>query len=172
MITLIFSKKFIEISEFDEILEKISDTNFQGTLMHTSSLIVYKNGLENSTKSLFCKEYLMTVSMVAYLRKSFYLTEIVNEKILIFHAAGLIDFWDRRSKIAIERNVDPVKDHRKPINFTNLKGMFMVYLYACGASILCCIVEVIYSFVTAKSTERIIVHKKTFVRHANINRNK
>lgn len=150
------------LSDFDEILEQISDTNFKGSLMHTASLIDYKNGLENRTKSIFCKEYLMTVAMVAYLRKNFYLTDIVNEKIGIFHAAGLIDFWDRRSKTAIGRHVY-VNDERKPITLKNLEGMFIVYLYACGASVICWLAEIILNFMKGSFAERAILKRKTVV---------
>ncbi len=113
--------------------------------MHTASLIEYKNTLENRNQSIFCKEYLMTVAMVAYLRKNFYLTDIVNEKIGIFHAAGLIEFWDRRSKTAVVRPVNNF-DNKKPITLRNLEGMFIIYMYACGASVVCCIAEIILHF--------------------------
>lgn len=84
----------------------------------------------------------MTVAMVAYLRKNFYLTEIVNEKIGIFHAAGLINFWDRRSKTGVVRPIN-VDDHQKPITLKNLEGMFIIFLYAYGASVLCWVAEII-----------------------------
>lgn len=161
----IFSKKIVALSDFDDILEQISDTNFKGSLLHTASLIDYKNGLENRTKSIFCKEYLMTVAMVAYLRKNFYLTDIVNEKIGIFHAAGLIGFWDRRSKTAIERHAT-VSDEQKPITFNNLEGMFVVYLYACGASIMCWLAEIILNFMKGSVAGRVFKKKKSvFVCH-------
>lgn len=140
------SKKVVNLSDFDEILDKISDTNFKGSLMHTASLIEYKNSLENRKQSIFCKQYLMTVAMVAYLRKNFYLTEIMNEKIGLFHAAGLIGFWDRRSKTSVVR---PAKknDGRQPITLKNLEGMFIAYLYVCGASVVIWIGEIILHFV-------------------------
>lgn len=114
--------------------------------MHTASLTEYKNSAKNDTnQNIFCKEYLMTVAMVAYLRKNFYLTEIVNEKIGIFHAAGLINFWDKRSKTSI---APPTNDHnrRKPITFDNLEAMFTVFLYACGVGAFCCLAEMVLHF--------------------------
>lgn len=97
----------------------------------------------------------MTVAMVAYLRKNFYLTEIVNEKIGIFHAVGLIDFWDRKSKTAIGRPVR-VNDDRKPLTFKNLEGMFIVYLYALGASIMCWLAEIVLHFLKEKQRKRFL----------------
>ncbi|KAG4067462.1 hypothetical protein HA402_009699 [Bradysia odoriphaga] len=118
------SKKVVTLSEFDEILDKIADTNFKGSLMHTASLIEYKNSLENRKQSIFCKQYLMTIAMVSYLRKNFYFTEVVNEKIGLFYAAGLIDFWDRRSKTAVVRPAK-VHDNQEPITLKNLEEKTM-----------------------------------------------
>lgn len=102
----------------------------------------------------------MTVAMVAYLRKNYYLTDIVNEKIGLFHAAGLIDVWDRRSKTAVERQVS-ISDNRKPITLENLEGMFIVYLYACGASVLCWLAEIIYYFMKGSITANVVPKKKS-----------
>lgn len=53
--------------------------------------------------------------MVPYLRINFYLTEIFNENMQLFHAAGLIDVLDRLSKTTIERPLD-VDHDRQPIS--------------------------------------------------------
>lgn len=102
----------------------------------------------------------MTVAMVAYLRKNFYLTDIVNEQIGIFHAAGLIEVWDRRSKTAIGRQQVNVFDQRKPLTFENLEGMFIVYLYACGASIVCWLAEILSKFIKGSFAARVVPKKK------------
>lgn len=140
-----YRKKFITITDFDEILQKISDPSFKGSLLRHTTIIKYKNSLPNRSKnqSIFCKEYLTSQMMVPYLRKNFYLTEIVNEKMQIFHAFGLIDVWDRISKTSIKRPF--VVDHqRKPISLMNLEFVFIVYLCACGVSVLCCFREIIF----------------------------
>lgn len=112
----------------------------------------------------------MTVSMVAYLRKNFYLTEIVNGKIGIFHAAGLIDFWDRRSKVAIEKNTE-VKDNRKPLNLKNLQGIFILFLYACVACIICCLAEIVFKSIKNRTIRKRTVRKKHY-RCVRVKRNK
>lgn len=140
-------KKFIKITDFDEILEKISDPTCKCSLVHHTTIIKYKNSLPNRAKnqSIFCKEYLTSQMMVPYLRKNFYLTEIVNEKMQIFHAAGLIGAWDRLSKTRIQRPVD-VDHDRKPISLKNLEFVFIVYLCACGIGVVCCFAEIIFHF--------------------------
>lgn len=123
----------------------ISDPNFKGSLLHHTTIIKYKNSLPHRVKnqSIFCKEYLTSQMMVPYLRKNFYLTETVNELMQHFHAYGLIDAWDRLSKTRIQRPVD-VDRNRKPTSLKNLEFVFILYLYACGASVVCWLVERIF----------------------------
>lgn len=119
--------------------------------MHTGSLIHYKNEQKdkNFTNS-FCKEYLMTISMVGYLRKNSYLTEIVNEKIGFFHTAGLISIWDRRSSKILKVSDTDAEEFRKPISLNNLKGVFMIYLISCSVSLLLFTAEIVFHFFLKK----------------------
>lgn len=110
--------------------------------MHTSSLIQYKNEVkERNFTNVFCKEHLMIISMVGYLPKNFYLTEVVNEKIGLFHAAGLIDVWDRRNKKVTVSSTD-VGDIRKAISLSDLRGIFIIFLIAATAGFFCFVGEV------------------------------
>lgn len=124
------SRKFVNLSDFDVLLEKISDANFMGALMHTGSLLMYNNGLKDRNfTNVFCKEDFMTISMVAYLPKNSYLTEVVNEKIGLFHNAGLIDIWDRRSQNTAHKRAE-VDDSLKRLTVSDLRAIFMLYLMA------------------------------------------
>lgn len=139
--------------------------------MHTSSLIVYKNEQKDKKfKNLFCKEHLMTISMVAYLRKNYYFTEIVNEKIGLFHTAGLITVWDKRSStIGGNVNIDETED-RKPISLENLKGIFMIYLFACLASCLLFTSEIAFHFLFTKLSGTIVSVKRSRSTHVKFSR--
>lgn len=118
--------------------------------MHTGSLLNYKNDLQDkNVTNIFCKEDLMTISMVAYLPKHSYLTEVVNEKIGIFHTAGLIDIWDRHSKSVAHRLANE-EDNRKAITISDLKAIFMIYLMASGVSILMFVWEIIHKSLKTK----------------------
>ena len=83
--------------------------------------------------------------MVPYLRKNFYLTGIVNEKMQLFHATGLIDAWDRLSKTTVQRTLD-VDHDRKPISLKDLEFVFIAYLCACGTGVICYFAEMIFYF--------------------------
>lgn len=43
-----------------------------------------------------CKEPLMTMNLVLYFRKNFYLSEELNKKIQALVSSGIIDYWLRR----------------------------------------------------------------------------
>lgn len=155
---------FLDITDFDDILEKLSDSNFKGTLTHTSSLIVFKNEQKGRKfTNLFCKEYLMTISMVAYLRKNFYLTEMVNEKIGFFHTAGLINIWDRMSTKIFKVSHINAADTRKPITLKNFKGVFMIYLIACLTSCIIFTIEITLHFLFKKFTGKNVFLKQIFL---------
>lgn len=118
--------------------------------MHTGSLLNYKNDLQDRNfTNIFCKEDLMTISMVAYLPKNSYLTEVVNEKIGIFHTAGLIDIWDRHSKNVAHRLANE-EDIRKAITISDLKAIFMIYLMASAVSVLTFVWEMIHKSLRTK----------------------
>lgn len=91
----------------------------------------------------------MTISMVAYLPKNSYLTEVVNEKIGIFHNAGLIDIWDRHSQ-NIVYNIANEEDILKAITASDLKAIFMIYLMASAVSILTFSWEIIHKYLKRK----------------------
>lgn len=116
--------------------------------MHTASVIIYKNGLSDKKfTNLFCKEFLMTISMVAYLPKNFYFKKVVNEQILLFHNAGLVEYWDKKSGAKISVLVKETHAAQDPIHVKDLKGIFYAYLVACGFSSLCFIAEVFIKLV-------------------------
>lgn len=80
----------VNISEFDEILEKISDTNFKG------SAHWFTDRLKKWTKRQKFYKFILQRGPYDYLNgwlftEKLYLTEVVNQKIGIFYAAGLIE---------------------------------------------------------------------------------
>lgn len=130
--------------------------------MHTAALIAYKNEQKDRKfKNIFCKERLMTIYMVAYLRKNYYFTEIVNEKIGLFHAAGLIFVWDKRSSTIAAGGKADEGDVRKPISLKNLEGIFMIYLFACLGSLVLFIAEIAFPFLFAKLAATIVSVKRS-----------
>lgn len=130
--------------------------------MHTGSLLVYNNGRKDRNfTNIFCKEDLMTISMVAYLPKNSYLTEVVNEKIGIVHNAGLIDIWDRQAQNFTQSIVNEEKT-LKDINLNDLKAIFLIYLMAAAVGIVIFVWELIHKSLIRK-------FKHFTVHHVNLN---
>lgn len=93
----------------------------------------------------------MTISIVAFLPKNSYLTEVVNEKIQIFQNAGLINLWDERSKNAVRSASNEDKSPFAVLAMRNLNTVFLTYVLATIVSILVFIGENAYSNVKPKS---------------------
>lgn len=95
----------------------------------------------------------MIISMVGYLPKNFYLTEIVNEKIGFFHTAGLIDVWDKQNKKISVSSTD-VGHIPKRISLNDLKGVFIIYIIAITAACFCFVGEAILNSFLRKFSKR------------------
>lgn len=81
----------------------------------------------------------MSISIVMYTQKNFYLTEALNEKISLFQAAGLIQYWHIYERKNFIDNSNPPKI----LTFHQLLGAFQILLCGCGISALVFIAEII-----------------------------
>lgn len=84
-------------------------------------------------RNIIYKEVFLTVPIVIYTRKNFYLLEVFNEKIEDLKAGGLIDFWDSEDKSVEPRNE---KDEKYPnvLMTSQLMGCFHLLLIGCLTS--------------------------------------
>lgn len=71
----------------------------------------------------------MTVPIVIYMRKDFFLLESLNKKIKMMKVAGLIDLWRRQDN---DEHVLHIKEpkHPKVLTLKHLYGSF--YVLGCG----------------------------------------
>ena len=81
----------------------------------------------------------MSISIVMYTQKNFYLTEALNEKISLFQAAGLIQYWH----IYERKNFIDGSNPPKILTFHQLLGAFQILSFGCGISALVFIAEII-----------------------------
>lgn len=93
--------------------------------------IIYRN-FKNPDKFqlIICKEYLVSVSIVFYTQKNFYLTSAINEKISLFNAVGLIQHWHNYDRRIIKSNDE---NPPKILNLHHLQGAFQIL--SCGLCI-------------------------------------
>lgn len=75
---------------------KSFDPSFSGAFLRSLTSILYANQLNfksNEKVFLICKEHFMTIPVVIFARKNFYLVDAISRKISIFQAAGLMEHW-------------------------------------------------------------------------------
>jgi hypothetical protein len=72
-----------------------------------------------------CKEPLMSISIVIYVRKNFFLKSEIDDKIELLTSSGLIDYWLSRSFKELK---DDEKREPKKLNLRELAGPFNILL--------------------------------------------
>ena len=117
------------------MIEIISDVHYQ-----------FNN--KNLTNVHICREQIMTMPVVIYMKKNSYLVNEVNDKIGTLRAAGLIDYW---YKLSFTDNFNKNQGKpRKVLSWNHLSGCFEIWGCGCLLSCLAFIVE----FIVLRWTKR------------------
>lgn len=84
----------------------------------------------------------MTVPVVMYTTKDFFLLNLFNDKIGILKAAGLIDYWEAQ---VVDRKLLKFKEISYPqaLGWRQLVGCFQVLLFGCVISFVALVCEII-----------------------------
>lgn len=105
--------------------------------------LIYRN--EKTHKSFVlkvCKEQLLTVSVVMYFPKNFYLKEAIDKKISELATAGFLDYWIR--EFVDPRFLDVQHDINGPTNMQiqHLTGIFDVWMIGLAVSMIIFLIEI------------------------------
>lgn len=124
----------VTFSEEKFYLNKMqSDPHFKGAFGRSLKHITSRNNLSlNSSRFEFCKDIFLTIPVVIYTQKNFYLIDAMDEKIGALKASGLMKLWD--SNDVQERfSLENAKESRRLRNLTfyDLTGCF--YMLAIGS---------------------------------------
>jgi hypothetical protein len=92
-----------------------------------------------------CKENFMSVSVVIFARKNFFLLDSINKKITLLQAGGLIEFW--HSNVIDKRfmKIQPGLAPRK-LNINQLSGSFILLSFGLTVATFVFVVEVLTKF--------------------------
>jgi hypothetical protein len=118
-------------------LEKMkTDSTFKGAYGGSITYFLYTN--QNNAKTLknnFCKDIFLTIPVVIYSKKDFYLLEAINEKIELLKSAGLINFWHYHQ--FIEKGILKLEKLEYPKVFTlkHFDGCFGIFMCGCAISL-------------------------------------
>jgi hypothetical protein len=118
----------IPSKEKNALLKKIqSDPTFKGTYMRSLLRTLYFNQINpKSSRFAICKEVFMTIPVVIYTVKDFYLLDKLNDKIETLKSAGLIEKWHHDIiKESLVKN--DVESFPKVLELRNLMGSFQLF---------------------------------------------
>lgn len=108
-------------------LDKIrSDSSFKVVFGQPLSMTEYLNQISpRNAQNMICKDVFMTIPVVAYAKRDFYLIDTINEKIELLTSAGLIDFWHYQT---IRRELLNAKVVRTPevLTLNQMMGCFQI----------------------------------------------
>lgn len=132
----------ISSDDKDAYLNRIqTDSAFKGSYGQSVPRTSFLNqNLSEEMRFDVCPEYFLTIPLVIYTKKNFYLLDALSEKIEILKASGLIDFWQAQD---VNREI---LNYKKPVfpKALELKiflGCFEILLFGGFASLVLFILE-------------------------------
>lgn len=132
------------VDEREKLIANVHDPSFKGVFVRSLSGILYLNEQKyfaNEKTFLICKEKLMTVPVVVFAKKNFYLLDAINRKIKVFHAAGLISYWHSRA-IRVEFSNNREVQPPTTLDVNHVSGCFVLLLFGLTFSFIAFITEV------------------------------
>lgn len=120
----------VTIEERNKINPKMQDSSFKGAILRSLTGILYNNQVNyNNKEKLFiaCKENFMSIQVVMYTKKNFYLLSAINRKIAMFQSAGLIEFWHSQTFIKRYHN-GQISKTPAVLTMSQLSGSFFLLL--------------------------------------------
>ena len=118
-----------------------SDPTFKGAFPRSLSRAAFIHHLGGNKEPLtFCKERFLTMPVVIYTNKDFYLIDSLNEKIEHLKQSGLIDFWQRKY---FDERVLKNKEQKVPkvITMSHVMGSIQILLIGYVISLIGFIIE-------------------------------
>jgi hypothetical protein len=133
-----------------KLYSRANDPSFKGAFFRSLTGVLYENQKNfNGTRYLICKEKFLTIPVVIYVRKGFYLLHALNEHISRLEAGGLISYW--HSQIIDERYLKIVESQEPSvIELHHLSGGFLLLLIGCLIATLAFICEILFARFTSR----------------------
>lgn len=159
----IFSRfKTVSPTEREFFLKKIrGDPTFKGAMGRPLMKVIYLNQISSSENfNKICKDVFMTIPVVIFSKKDFYLLDKLNHLIGIFQASGLIDFWHYEN-VDKKIIVDKTSKVATILTFNQLLSCFQILLLGYFLSFVVFIVEASMKIILILSSIRERVVKKT-----------
>lgn len=132
----------IKIKDTNLYLEKIQrDPYFKGVFGQSLDMILFWNQARpQAFRHKICKDIFLTIPVVIFARKNYFLLDALDEKLDILKAAGLIEFWNFQD---VEKGILNFKESNGPKILTtrHLLGCFHILISGCIVSSLVFLLE-------------------------------
>lgn len=148
----------VPIENREAFLEKIqTDPDFKGVCVRSLTRILYVNQMRPLNKRFkICKEIFLTVPVVIYTRKNFYLLDEINSKISLLSSSGLNEYWLYQDVDKEFLNYREAKT-RQSLTLENLSGSFHIVLIGSVISFVVFLTELLVFKVKACVGERVFM---------------
>lgn len=129
-------------------MKKLKSSSFKGVFIASSNEVLFSNQKRYfDFKYKACKEIFVTMSIVMYFRKNFFLTQAINHVISNLESGGLIEHWHFNYIDKKFSQTDKNQNDAKQITVEHLLGCFQLWGVGCLIAFTCFIIEIIrFSF--------------------------
>lgn len=140
------------------LYSRANDPKFNGVFFRSLTGVLYQNQKNfNGTRFLVCKEKFMTIPVVIYVRKRFYLLQSLNEHIWQLDAGGLLDYW--HSQIIDTRYLNIIESQEPTaIELHHLTGCFLLLMIGAVIAAIAFVCELLYKRFWGRSRSGIEKH--------------
>lgn len=129
MLILFFRIEKFELNEKEFYMERVrTDPSYKAAYGISLLELLYLNQLKmKDSRYKICKQVLLTVPVVIYTRKDFFLIDALGSKVEKMKAAGLVEFWLFRD---VDKDFLNYKGKTPPVVLTiaRLTGCFQILL--------------------------------------------
>lgn len=148
----------VVLMSYDEVEQNLdlikSDPSFNVAIVKSLTSIKYHNqNVTADERFKFCKETLITIPIVIYTRKNFFLIDALNEHFENFKAAGLLSKWFKED---IDQDLldEKIADVPKVFAIRDLLGCFQVWCFGLLISIAVFVVEFVRKIAVIKHSQQ------------------
>jgi hypothetical protein len=121
----------VKVNDAEQIFQQISNPNSKKVFSRSSFQSHYLNQYRPiDQRFTICKEILLTLPVVIYTKKDFFLIDELDRKLSDLMAAGLVDHW--RHKV-LKKHKNEREKRPKVLTMKKLAGCFHILL--CGLAI-------------------------------------
>lgn len=135
-------------NEEELIFGKPLDESVKSAFMTSTTDIIYRNQQHYKEFVLtVCKEQVLTVNIVMYFPKNFYLRDAIDRRIRFLSTSGLLQFWTQKYADPKFINIKNVQTGPRRLNVQHLFGVLNIWAIGLAVALFVFLLEISGSLV-------------------------